>query len=508
MYSTEITPDRQTFHQLAKQGNVIPITREVLADMETPVSVFRRFVDRPNAFLLESVAGGERLARYSFLGADPKCSFRARGNTILFTENDSVTETELQAGEEPMQVIQKILGDVRFVDRPGLPRFVGGALGYIGWDWIKHLEPIPATAADDTGVDDIHMFLVDTMVIFDHVKHRLIFLTNAHCPVGADLDQVYDDACAALNQLETDALAPRPDGPTRHAQKAHCPPPDGHWDMNLTRDDYDRMISTAKEYITAGDIIQVVLAQRFTRPLNADPFDIYRTLRAINPSPYMYYLQFDTGTTLVGASPEVLVTEDEGRVTIRPIAGTRPRGVSRAEDDQLAAELLADEKERAEHIMLVDLARNDIGRVCKYGSVRVDELMVIERYSHVMHIVSNVVGELAPDRNAFDLLRATFPAGTLSGAPKVRAMQIIDELEPCRRGTYGGAIGYLSYKGSFDACITLRTALIRDGLVHVQAGGGIVADSVADTEYIETVNKSGAIRRAVELAEKGLDKRK
>ena len=219
MYSTEITPDRQTFHQLAKQGNVIPITREVLADMETPVSVFRRFVDRPNAFLLESVAGGERLARYSFLGADPKCSFRARGNTILFTENDSVTETELQAGEEPMQVIQKILGDVRFVDRPGLPRFVGGALGYIGWDWIKHLEPIPATAADDTGVDDIHMFLVDTMVIFDHVKHRLIFLTNAHCPDGANLDQVYDDACAALNQLETDALAPRPDGPTRHAQK-------------------------------------------------------------------------------------------------------------------------------------------------------------------------------------------------------------------------------------------------------------------------------------------------
>jgi len=504
MYSTEITPDRQTFHQLAKEGNVIPITREVLADMETPVSVFRRFVDRPNAFLLESVAGGERLARYSFLGSDPKCSIRARGTKITFTEGEVETITELSDGEEPIQAIQKILGDVRFVDRPGLPRFVGGALGYIGWDWIKHLEPIPSTAIDDTGVDDIHMLLVDTMVIFDHVKHRLIFLTNAHCPVGADLDEVYGKACDVLNKLESHALAPRPNGPTRHAKKAANPSPDGHWDMNLTRDDYNQMISRAKEYITAGDIIQVVLAQRFTRPLNADPLDIYRTLRAINPSPYMYYLQFDTGTTLVGASPEVLVTEDDRKVTIRPIAGTRSRGTSRTEDDQLATELLADEKERAEHIMLVDLARNDIGRVCTYGSVRVDELMVIERYSHVMHIVSNVVGELAPDRNAFDLLRATFPAGTLSGAPKVRAMQIIDEIEPCRRGTYGGAIGYLSYKGSFDACITLRTALIRDGLVHVQAGGGIVADSVADTEYMETVNKSGAIRRAVELAEKGL----
>lgn len=505
MYPRAINPDRETFKNLAKQGNVIPVTREVLADMETPVSVFRRFVDRPNAFLLESVAGGERVARYSFLGADPSRSFRSRGKTIFFTENGVTTQSKLAAGEEPMQVIQKILGEVTFVNRPNLPRFVGGALGTIGWDWITHLEPIPSKATDDIGVDDIHMFLVDTLCIFDHVKHTLMFLTNAHCPEGANLDDVYDKACDTLQNLEYTAQAPRPTGPTTHARQVENPMPEKEWKMNMTRDQYDSMVHRAKEYIAAGDVIQVVLSQRFTRELNADPFDIYRALRGINPSPYMYYLQFDTGTTLVGASPEVLVTEDSARVTIRPIAGTRPRGVTRSEDNALAEQLLNDEKERAEHIMLVDLARNDIGRVCAYGTVKCDELMVVERYSHVMHIVSNVVGELKPDKNAFDLLRATFPAGTLSGAPKVRAMQLIDELEPCRRGTYGGAIGYLSYKGSFDACITLRTALIRNGLVHVQAGGGIVADSVADTEFIETVNKSGAIRKAVELAEKGLD---
>jgi len=500
MYSTEITPDRQTFHQLAKQGNVIPITREVLADMETPVSVFRRFVDRPNAFLLESVAGGERLARYSFLGSDPKCSFRARGNKVIFTENGLATETVLQPVEEPMQAIQKILGDVRFVDRPGLPRFVGGALGYIGWDWIKHLEPIPATAADDTGVDDIHMFLVDTMVIFDHVKHRLIFLTNAHCPDGADLDKVYDDACAALRQLESDALAPRPDGPTRHAQKATSPPPDGHWDMNLTRDDYDRMIATAKEYITAGDIFQVVLSQRVDVVLDAEPFDVYRALRLLNPSPYLYFLRLDA-LTVAGSSPEPLVRLREGTVISRPIAGSRPRGATEEEDQRLSAELVEDPKEVAEHVMLIDLARNDLGRVVSFHTEKVDEVMVVERYSHIMHLTSQVSGQLSPDKGPIDVLRATLPAGTLSGAPKVRAMEIIDELEPTRRGVYGGVIGYFDFDGNLDTAIAIRTLVVTpDGRASIQAGAGIVADSDPKTEDAECLHKMAAVRAAILVA--------
>ena len=495
-------PTREAFHTLARQGNLVPVYRSVLADMETPVSAFQRLADSPNAFLLESVEGGEHLARYSFLGADPRTTFRSKGRTVVLTEDGVERTIDLGEGEEPLQVLERLLGEIRYVPLPGLPSFVGGAVGTIGWEWVRFLEPIGEKAVDDLGVDDIHLFLTDTLCIFDHVRHRMLVLANASVPEGADIDAAYDDACRRIDELASRLMAPRPRRPYRGPAK---PTDDPGFVSNLTKSAYADMVGDAKELIAAGDIIQVVLAQRFSKSLYADPFDVYRALRSVNPSPYMYYLRFDTGTTLVGASPEILVTEERGKVRIRPIAGTRPRGETPEQDDALAAELLADEKERAEHIMLVDLARNDIGRVCEYGSVSVDQLMLIERYSHVMHIVSNVTGTLAAGKNAFDLLRATFPAGTLSGAPKVRAMQIIEASEPTRRGTYGGAIGYFSYSGNLDACITLRTALVKDGKVHVQAGGGIVADSQVEAEYRETVNKSGAVRRAVELAEEGLD---
>ncbi len=506
-----ITPDRETFRRLAQQGNLIPVYRDILADMETPVSAFKRLERRPNAFLLESVEGGERLARYSFFGSDPYLTFRSRGHTVTIVEGDKTRHVELSEGRDPLHVLQEILADVRYVELPGLPRFVGGAVGYIGYDWVRFLEPIGDNTEDDLQVDDVHLLLTDTLCIFDHVRHRIRVLANARIEAGSGtdaIDRAYEDAITRIEELVATLEAPLP-APTPAPVKKTNASDTGETEAfvsNMTRERYRAMALKGKEYIAAGDIIQAVLAQRFSRPLHAEAFDVYRALRSINPSPYMFYLSLDSGVTLVGASPEILVTEEKGKVTIRPIAGTRKRGRTPEEDALLAAELLADEKERAEHIMLVDLARNDIGRVCEYGSIKVNELMTIEKYSHVMHIVSNVVGRLRQDQNAFDLLRATFPAGTLSGAPKVRAMQIIEELEPTRRGTYGGAIGYISYNGNFDACITLRTALIKDGMAHVQAGGGIVADSDPDLEYEETVSKSAAVRRAVEMAEHGLNR--
>jgi anthranilate synthase component I len=495
-----ITPNRDDFKQLARQGNLVPVYRSVLADRETPVSVFERLAHQPNAFLLESVTGGEQLARYSFLGANPRTVIRSRGNTVTIITKGNEQTRVLEAGQDPVHILQELLAGIQYVELPGLPRFIGGAVGYIGYDWVRFLEPITQSTNDDLGVDDMHLLLTDTLCIFDHVKHRMLVLANAEIGPHTDLDAAYDEAVAKVNALVAELTTPlaREVAPVLAADT-------GEFVSNMTHEDYTKMVLTGKGYIEAGDIIQVVLAQRFSKSLNAPPFDVYRALRSINPSPYMFYLKFDTGATLVGASPEILVTEERGNVRIRPIAGTRKRGETPEEDARLCAELLADEKERAEHIMLVDLARNDIGRVCEYGSVKVNELMVIEKYSHVLHIVSNVSGRLSPDKNAYDLLRATFPAGTLSGAPKVRAMQIIEELEPTRRGPYGGAIGYFSYNGNFDACITLRTALIKDGKVHVQAGGGIVADSNPEDEFAETWSKSAAVRKAVEMAEQGLE---
>lgn len=501
------TPDRETFRRLAQQGNLIPVCRDILADMETPVSAFKRLAHRPNAFLLESVEGGERMARYTFLGADPYLTFRSKGRTVTITENGEARTIELPTGRDPLHLLEDLLSEVKYVELPGLPRFVGGAVGYIGYDWVRFLEPIGNTTEDDLGLDDIHLLLTDTLCIFDHVRHRIRVLANARLTPGQDPDTAYDEALAKIESLVATLKTPIPSDPVNSpipdpGRPLDTPTPDT---INMTRDQYQNMVLTGKEFIAAGDIIQVVLAQRFSRPLQADTFDVYRALRHLNPSPYMFYLAFDTGVTLVGASPEILVTAEEGKVTVRPIAGTRRRGANPEEDTALATELLADAKECAEHIMLVDLGRNDIGRVCEYGSVKVNELMVIEKYSHVMHIVSNVTGTLRPEKTPFDLLRATFPAGTLSGAPKVRAMQIIEELEPTRRGVYGGAIGYFSYNGNLDACITIRTMAAKDGMAYFQAGGGIVADSDPDTEYEETVSKSNAVRRAIELAERGLE---
>lgn len=494
------TPTREEFRRLARQGNLIPVYRDVLADMETPVSAFQRLRGRPNAFLLESVEGGERLARYSFLGANPYLTFRAKGNTATITENGASREVALGENRDPLHVLEELLAPVRYVELPGLPRFVGGAVGYIGYDWVRCLEPIGEHATDDLQLDDCRLLLTDTLLIFDHVAHRIKVLANAHVAPDTDPDAAYDEAVAKIDALVELLRRPRPEANTKTFDPYHAPE---RFVSNLTKTDYKKMILAGKEYIAAGDIIQAVLSQRFSRPLHAEPFDVYRALRSLNPSPYMFYLNWDD-MTLVGASPEILVTEEQGKVTVRPIAGTRRRGATPEEDVSLAAELLADEKERAEHIMLVDLGRNDIGRVCSYGTVQVDELMAVERYSHVMHLVSNVTGRLADGKTAFDVLRATFPAGTLSGAPKVRAMQIIEELEPTRRGVYGGAIGYFSFNGNLDACITIRTLLVKDGTAYLQAGGGIVADSDPEAEYDETVNKSNAVRRAVEMAEAGL----
>jgi anthranilate synthase component 1 len=498
-----VTPTREQFRDLARQGNVVPITKAALADMETPVSAFRRLVGRPNAFLLESVEGGERMARYSFLGAEPRAVIRSKNGIVTVQEDGQTRTVALAPGQDPLHILQQRLDRVRYVPRPGLPRFVGGAVGSIAYDWVRFLEPIDDRTVDDLAVDDVHLLIVDDLLVFDHVQHRLIALANAHIPDDADddaLERVYDDAVERIERLLAALRAPLP-LPTTPTTAPSVKP----WISQIPRVRFTEMVLAAKEYIAAGDIIQAVLSQRFSRPLDADPFDVYRALRSLNPSPYMYYLAFDDGPTIVGASPERLCTVEDGRVTVRPIAGTRPRSDDPTTDDALAEELLADEKERAEHIMLVDLGRNDIGRVCAYGTVAVSELMVVERYSHVMHIVSNVHGTLRPDVSPLDALRATFPAGTLSGAPKVRAMQIIEELEPTRRGIYGGAIGYFSYDGNVDSCITIRTLVIKDGVAHVQAGAGIVADSQPDAEFQETVNKSAAPRRAVALAEAGLD---
>ncbi len=506
--SPSCLPTRDEFKILATQGNVVPVYRSILADLETPVSAFLRLRHMPDAFLLESVEGGERLARYSFLGAEPYLTLRSRGRTITITERGIARSRELEAGEDPLHVLEALLGAVKYVELPGLPRFAGGAVGYIGYDWARFLEPIGDDTTDDLELDDVHLLLTDTLCIFDHVKHRLIGLANVHIEPGSDLDALYDSAVAQVNELLAALRVPLEFEDPQHTHNNAAPSTQKNtdeWKSNVTREFYEENVRKAKEYIAAGDVFQVQIGQRFEKPLHADPFDVYRALRSLNPSPYMFFLSLRSGVTLVGASPEILVTVMGDTVTLRPIAGTRPRGETPAEDEALARELLADEKERAEHIMLVDLGRNDVGRVSEYGTVNVSDLMVIERYSHVMHIVSNVTGTLRADFTPLGAMRATFPAGTLTGAPKVRSMQIIEELETTRRGVYGGAIGYFSYTGNLDSCIAIRTLVIKDGIAYIQASGGVVADSTPEGEYFETLHKSRAARQAVALAEAGLE---
>jgi anthranilate synthase component 1 len=491
-------PSWEEFQEKAKEGNLIPVYKEILADLETPVSAFRKIDSGQYSFLLESVEGGEKWARYSFLGANPSLVFQSKGKKVQITSGQAVEEVE--AVKDPLEVLRELMTRYRPVRVQGLPRFFGGMVGYMGYDMVRFIEELPEVTRDDLKLPDAVFLLTDTLLIFDNLRHKIKVVSNAHIDEGVSVQEAYEEAKKKIEAIIYNIRRPLGAAkfPLPHEDKSSA------MESNCTQKEFEQMVEAGKEYIKAGDIFQVVLSHRFRARTYADPLDIYRALRIVNPSPYMFYLRLGD-LKLVGSSPEVMVRLEEGEVMLRPIAGTRPRGQDDAEDVRLEKELLADAKERAEHIMLVDLGRNDVGRVSKIGTVHVDDMMVIERYSHVMHIVSNVVGELAQDKDAFDVFRACFPAGTLSGAPKVRAMEIIEELEKYRRGPYGGAVGYFSFSGNMDTCITIRTILLSDGYAYVQVGAGIVADSVPAREYTETVNKAKGMFRAIEMAEKGLE---
>ena len=488
-------PSLEEFEKLARQGNLIPIVEEVHFDWETPISAYRRIDSGKFSFLLESAEGGEKWGRYSFLGSDPSYLFRSRGEEFEFLKGEKV----LRRGRarDPLKVLEDFLGAYRPVPLDSLPRFFGGAVGYVNYDFIRSFEKIPELLPQDQPLYDCCFMITDTLLVFDNVKQKVkvisnVFLDDARSP-GEAYRQAEERIEKMVARLQT-RVSPSPPAKSSTPSRLRS---------NLGEEEFFRGVEKAKEYIQAGDVIQVVLSQRFTADLQCEPFDVYRALRSINPSPYLFFLKMDD-VMLLGASPEVMVRLDGNQIELRPLAGTRPRGKTRAEDLEMEKDLLSDEKERAEHIMLVDLGRNDVGRVAEVGSVEVTELMGVERYSHVMHIVSHVRGQLAPGKNAFDVFRAAFPAGTVSGAPKIRAMEIIEELEPVRRGPYAGAVGYFSFSGNMDTCITIRSILIQEGKAYIQTGAGIVADSAPEKEYEETLNKARAIFRAIRQAEEGL----
>ncbi len=495
--STLAQPSRADVRDLFQQGDLVPVYRTLLADLETPVSVYLKLSQSgKNAFMLESVEGGEQVGRYSFLGVNPRGVAIFRNGEVTLTLDGETTQRPLAEGEDPLHVVKSTFEAENPVVLPNLPRFVGGAVGYISYDVVRHFERLPDTAEQDVDVPEAAFMLPDTLIIFDHAKHQITVLANAHNT--GDPDAAYDDALERIDAVIGTLSQPLPEIPTANEQLGDP------MQSNKSQAEYEDAVRAAKEYIAAGDAFQIVLSQRFERQTSAPPLAIYRALRATNPSPYMFFLDFGDDFTLMGASPEMMVRLEDGIAETHPIAGTRKRGETQEEDDALAEELLADEKERAEHVMLVDLGRNDLGRVCDFGTVRVPHMMFVERYSHVMHIVSRVEGKLRADMDAFDLMRATFPAGTLSGAPKVRAMEIIEELEAVRRNTYGGAVGYFSYDGSMDTCITIRSLFMRGDKVYVQAGAGIVADSDPTSEYHECHNKARALSVAIDYAERGL----
>jgi anthranilate synthase component 1 len=492
-----LTPTLEEFEALAAQGNLIPVRAEVLADSETPVSAFLKLRQAgAPAFLLESVEGGEALARYSFLGVGARATVKTKGRELWIEENGKAEHSVLEDGRDPLHVIEAMMARYKFVNVAGLPRFCGGMVGFLGYDLVRFFEKLPDAPRDDRDLPDCHLLLTDTVLIFDAVRHSVVILNNAF--IEGDPRTAYEEARGKIEATLERLSTPAAGAPLLTLGE---PVADPELKTNMPNGGYCNAVRKCVEYIRAGDCVQIVPSQRFEVPLHAAPFDVYRALRYISPAPYMFYLNLGEAD-LIGASPEVLVTEDAGRVVTRPLAGTRRRGSTPEEDAALEEELLSDPKERAEHVMLVDLHRNDIGRVCEYGSVEVEELLVVAKFSHVMHIVSTIAGKMRADKTAFDLLRATFPAGTLSGAPKIRAMQIIDELEPTRRGPYGGAIGYFSFSGNTDTCITLRTIIAKDGVAYVQAGAGIVADSDPVAEDEETRNKARAALRAIALAEK------
>ena len=486
----------ETFTELAQRSTFVPVVKELVADLLTPVSAFLRIAEHSDyAFLLESVEGGEHVGRYSFLGKDPFVMLRARdGKTIV--ERAGVTT---EKAEEFVDVLRKMMADFSSPFVPELPRFTGGAVGYFSYDTASWFEPVTLQqdGQPDAALRDEAGFMIfDTVLAFDHVQHRILIIANARITPDDDLQALYQFACTKIDFLERelrrDLSHPHPKAGKRIEVRS-----------NIPRDRFLEMVKTAKEYIAAGDIYQVVLSQRFEAEISADPFTVYRALRHVNPSPYMYFLRMGK-VSIVGSSPEMLVRVEGGMAQTHPIAGTRPRGKTDEEDTRLAEELKRNEKERSEHVMLVDLGRNDLGRVSRFGSVRVPQFMGLEKYSHVMHLVSIVEGKLADDQDRLDALVACFPAGTVSGAPKVRAMEIIAELEPDRRGIYAGAVGYLDFAGNLDFCITIRTLVITGDRAMVQAGAGIVADSNASAEYQETQDKARALIRALELAQEGL----
>ncbi|MDR5708752.1 MAG: anthranilate synthase component I [Armatimonadota bacterium] len=484
MRTLEITPGPVGFEAMLREGNLVPVSCELLADLETPISAFLKLRDLPDAFLLESVEGGERLGRYSFLGARPKLVLTYDGRVVHCSDGRTLPGPFLPAARE-------VLRPYRQVPVPGLPRFTGGLVGYLGYDLVRDWERLPHRPPDDLGLPVCRMGLFDTVVVFDHVRRRIRILANAFAEEGAKA--AYRSARERMEEILERLHRPVP-------RSSSEPRPTPEVRSNMTREAFLEKVARGLAYVRAGDIFQVILSQRFTLPVaGLDPFLLYRAARAINPSPFLFYLDFPTGQ-LAGSSPELLVRLEGDRVMMRPIAGTRPRGRTQEEDEALEADLRGSEKERAEHVMLVDLTRNDLGRISRYGTVRTTELMVVERYSHVMHLVSTVQGTLQPGRDALDVLQAVFPHGTVSGAPKVRAMEIIDELEPVARGPYAGAVGYVAFSGALDTCITIRTLVVRDGVAYVQAGAGIVADSDPETEYRECVSKAEALVRAVELA--------
>lgn len=489
-----IHPSRADFVRLSTRGNVVPVCTDLMADFETPVSAYAKLKDAGPAYLLESVEGGETLSRYSFIGCRPR-KILVCGPTTTEIRMPGRPVQKVPTPPDPLTLLAEEMATYQPVTIPGLPRFTGGAVGFVGYEYITRIEPtVPAAKADPLGVPLLYFMLSDSLLIFDRAKQTLRLCVNAH--VRGDAGAAYDAAVTELEALYGLLRQPRELAPAPLVEPAKVEVPKG----NFTRERFEQAVRDSKEYIRAGDIIQVVGAQRFTKAFHKTPLDLYRALRTVNPSPYMFILEAGD-FSIVGASPEVHVRLTDGRVEIRPIAGTRRRGATHEEDVALEKELLADEKEKAEHLMLVDLARNDIGRVCEFGSVTVPDFMTVERYSHVMHIVSQVEGRIVPGKDAYDLMRATFPAGTVSGAPKVRAMQIISQIEDVQRGFYAGALGYFGYDGNMDTCIMLRTALIKDGQVHIQAGGGWVADSVPADEYQETINKASALFKAVAMAE-------
>lgn len=491
-------PSLEEFRRKAARGNLVPVYKEILADMETPVSALRKIDNNNYAFLLESVEGGENIAQYSFLGSNPSIIFWSKNNNVTIIRNKT-TEQKYEV-DDPIEELRRLMLGFKPVNVKGLPRFHGGAVGFISYDMVRFFEKLPESALDEIQVPDCFFMITDTILVFDHVNHKIKVVSNAHINEGKNaVDSAYFSAKEKIDEIIS---LLKKSCEYKNSSK-------GYWDenavcSNFTKEEYEKVVISAKEYIKAGDIVQVVPSQRLSVPVSADAFDIYRALRSINPSPYMYYLKFGD-LKIAGSSPEVMVRVENNIVTTRPIAGTARRGSSEEEDEEIAKELLSDSKEIAEHVMLVDLGRNDVGRVCKYGSVKVDELMTIEKYSHVMHIVSNVTGKLREDKDAFDVLRACLPAGTVSGAPKIRAMEIINELEPSQRGIYAGAVGYFSFSGNSDTAIAIRTIVIKGGKAYVQAGGGIVADSVPENEYYETLNKAKACLRAIQMAEEGLE---